>query len=77
MIPVFMMKNGDMYKVFDGIQEAFQEVRGYDPQLSNNQVYDIINKGLDDHKSWHFEGNTYDFRTYKEDREKRADRKTR
>lgn len=49
MIPVFMLKNGDMYKVFEGIQAAFRYLRELDTQQSDNAIYEIINNGLDNH----------------------------
>lgn len=77
MIPVFMFKDGDMYKQFDGVQAAFRYLKEFELPFSDNEIYEVINRGLDDHKPWHHDGHVYDFRTYKVHREERANRKTR
>lgn len=73
---VIMLRNGDFLKIFESIQDTHRFLKTFVENESDNGLYDVINYGLDNHKSWLYKGDVYDFRTRKEDRVKRQFRKT-
>jgi hypothetical protein len=75
-IPIVVLKNGDLLQVFSNLQETHRYLKGIVP-YNDNQLYTIINHGIDDGEKWIHNNDFYEFKTNKEIREKRADRKTR
>lgn len=76
-IKVVLLKNGDLLNVFDSIQEAHRYLCNNVEYNSLNELYDVINLGIDEHRSWHYKGDVYDFRATKEMRLQRLNRRTR
>lgn len=73
-IQIQLLKDGKPHKEFSNLQECFRYFREFLPsRISNKAIYDIINLGIDEDRVW--EG--YEFKTFQEIKEQRANRKTR
>ncbi|MCM3628775.1 hypothetical protein M3194_15635 [Paenibacillus glycanilyticus] len=76
--PVVLLKNGDLLKSFNTLTAAHNFLLELTEGTEiPERLWDVINHGIDDHKSWSFEVDAYEFRSTKEARDLRANRLTR
>lgn len=76
-IPIVVLKNGEILGMYPSLQELHRYMKTEFSSYTDNQIYDLINLGIDDLERVNLNGDIYEFRTKEEIRLKRAERKTR